>query len=461
MTGSTHRRRSRAAAGLAALLIAAASLGAAATESGATPTARPGNDGGWTTVQPSGAGLDQHALDTAFAEAFTSERNTQGVVVVRNGRLAAEQYAPGEGPNSWAASWSMAKSVTSILVGIAIDQGKIASVNESMATWIPEWEGTPKAAITLKDVLQMQTGLKSNEDYDPNHATESDVIQMGLTPDQLAYSIARPLQVTPGTRFRYSSADAMLLSAVIQKATGMTADEFAEVNLFKPLGITQVEWWRDAKGHTLTYCCMDTTTRNFARIGLLYLHDGNWEGHQIVSAQWVHDSLTPASDSQGQYGYQWWISSLPGVEGPIYKMQGFDGQFVFAIPSLDLVVARNGTYTKSSCPAVADPNLFSLYPPLGLIPGAGTSPPVGWNTTAFLTSFTKAVTGPSPQPAVFPTPQPDPGTRDPDGQAMVPCKPHNTAPTTTSVPGAIGPPGVVRPAAPTAVAVRVTPAFTG
>lgn len=447
--------RNRNTSLMAALLLAVASCVAVAGTSGAAET-----NGGWTIVDPADAGMDASALEAAYGEAFVAERNTQGVVVVRNGQLVSEHYAPGEGPRSWAGSWSMAKSITSILVGIAIDEGLIGGVDESMATWIPEWVGTDKAAITLRDVLQMQTGLESNEDYNPANAAESDVIQMGLAADQLAYSIARPLEVTPGTRFRYSSADTMLLSAVLEQATGMPADEYAQSRLFEPLGITQIEWWRDAAGHTLTYCCVDTTTRNFARFGLLYLNDGNWDGRQVVSADWVRDSLTPASASGGQYGYQWWIASSPDVEGPIYQMRGFDGQFVWVIPSLDMVLARNGDYTKSACAATADPNLFGLYPPLGLVDGAGTRPPADWDGERFLTNFTSAVDGPPPEAATFPGVEPDPGTRAPDGQAMVPCAGSDETTPPTDRPGDTGvsPEGSTAPAA---RPVAAQPTFTG
>lgn len=450
---SPHRRP----AALAAMVVLVAALVTATGPAGATPTG-----GGWEVVSPGDVGLDPAGLEQARAYAFEPAHNTQGVVVVRAGRIAAEWYADGEGPRSWAASWSMAKSITSILIGIAIDDGLIAGVDEPMATWFPDWQGTPKAAITLRNVLQMESGLESNEDYDPANIDESTVITMGLSADQLAYSAARPLVTTPGTEFNYSSADTMLLSRVLRVATGEPVADYAQRKLFEPLGISQLEWWSDAAGNTLTYCCVDTPTRNFARIGWLYANDGNWNGDQIVSADWVHESLTPTVASDGNYGYQWWLTSLPDVDGPIAMMNGFDGQFVYVIPELDLVVARNGDYTKSACPPVADPNLFGRYPPLGLSDDAGTRPPDEWDPSAFLDPIIEAVTGPAGA-VTFPAREPPPPSRAPDGQAMAPCVvPEPPEPPERSAPEPPEPPerppaGTAAPAAP----VAATPRFTG
>ena len=448
----THRsRRHRVPAVTAGVLLVATMLLTAAPTSGAAAT-----DGGWSIVDPAAVGMDAGTLAGARDYAFASGRNTQGVVVVRGGHIASEWYAPGEGPRSWAASWSEAKSVIGILIGIAIDEGKIAGVDQPMTTWFPDWKGTPKAAITLRDVLEMASGLKSNEDYNPAHAGSSDVIKMGLSSNELAYSESRPLAAKPGTVFNYSSADAMLLSRVIEVATGMSAAQFAQVKLFDPLGIHQVEWWSDAAGHTLTYCCMDTTTRDFARIGLLYLNDGNWNGHQIVSKSWVHESLTPTAVSKGEYGYLFWFIDVPGISDPVPMMDGFDGQFVYMIRSLDLVVARNGDYVKSACPPVADPGLFGRYPPSNLVPGAGTRPPSSWNDAAFLKPIIDSVSA-SPGTTVYPAAEPTPTSRDPDGQTMVPCADAAKPPA-----GADNQPPKAQPVkSEPATPVRREPTFTG
>ena len=374
------------------VVVVSATLVAAPSSSAAPAQAVPGDD--WQVDTPASHGIDATLLDSARAYAFLPGKNTQGLVVVHDGAIVGEWYAPGEGPTSWAASWSVAKSFTSALIGIAIAEGHISSVNDPMTTWYPEWAGTPKAAITLLDVLHMESGLDWVEDYSPT-STGSDVITMLLQHrDQLAYAAARPLEDPPGTDFSYSSGDTMLLSGVIERATGMPAHEYARTKLFEPIGIDQVEWWRDAEGHTLTYCCLDTTSRDFARFGLLYLRGGDWGGTQVVPAGWVTDSVTDTANTSTGYGYQWWLRDGDGFVPPYFSARGHDGQYIYVVPSLDLVVVRNGTYDKSPCPPVADPNLFVYYPPQGIVPGAGTvGPETGWSDTELLTPIVAAVTG--------------------------------------------------------------------
>lgn len=384
------------------------------------PAVAQGPHDGWSIVEPATVGINAPRLSFAKDYAFDPQQHTQGLVIVRNGHIASEWYAPGKSARSWAASWSMAKSVTSILVGIAIDKHLIASVDLPMTTWFPEWRNTDKADITLRDVLTMTSGLSTFESFVPANAKKSTAIQLGLHADELQFAASRPVEHAPDTLFSYSSADVMLLSRVLAVATKMPVNVFAKKYLFDPLGIRQVAWWSDAKGNTLTYCCIDSTTRNFARIGLLYLNHGNWRGRQIVSSHWVNASLTPSRASHGIYGMQWWIMHYEGVPGPVYEMQGRNGQFVYLLPRLQLVIARNGTYEKSSCPPVADPNLFGRYPLDGAVSGAGTQGPANWNSGRFLRFVVKSVKEPS-APKVYPLAQTKLANQSPDGRALRPC----------------------------------------
>ncbi|HEY8525888.1 MAG TPA: serine hydrolase [Acidimicrobiales bacterium] len=347
----------------------------------------------WAVADPADHGMDPALLEQARDYAFTDGMNTQGVVVVHDGEIVAEWYAEGADQDSWAASWSVAKSFTSALIGIAIEDGLIAGVDEPMSTWIPEWEGTDRADITLRDVLQMSSGLAWVEDYAPSSAGQSDIIRLVTgEADQLAYAASRPAANEPGEVWSYSSGDTMLLSAVIEEATGMSAAEYAEQELFEPLGMERVDWWQDAAGHTLTYCCLDTTSRGFARFGLLYARQGQWGDEQLVPEDWVEESLEPAPASDGAYGYQWWLDPVEGLPDDAFAAQGHDGQFIYVIPSLDLVVVRNGTYVKDPGPAVADPNLFEHYPPQGIVPGRGTiNPEREWDAAEFLSPIVESL----------------------------------------------------------------------
>lgn len=355
---------------------------AKADEDAADATRVPGAS--WEVVDPADADMDAEVLDRAKAYAFDEGRHTQGVVVVRHGRIVSEWYAPGTDEDSWTASWSVAKSFATAAVGIAVADGKIPRVDEPMATYLPSWKGTDKDAITLRNVLQMQSGLDWDEGYDPAAADTSDVVQMGLSPDELAYAVARPVTAEPGTRWLYSSGDAMLLSAVIAGATGTSAAEYAERELFDPIGMERADWWQDVPGHTLGYCCLDATARAYARFGLLYLHEGRWGDEQIIPASWVADSIADAPGDHPGYGYMWWLGDVDGVPKDMYAAEGHDGQYIWVIPSLDLVVVRTGTYVKDPGPSVADPNLFAKYPPDDLVPGKGTIAPDTWDDAAFL-----------------------------------------------------------------------------
>jgi CubicO group peptidase (beta-lactamase class C family) len=376
-------------------------FGAALTACSESPTAAPGEEPpaavpgvDWEVAPPEEHGMDPGSLDAARAYAFADGMNTQGVVVVHDGVIVAEWYADGADEESWAASWSVAKSFTSALVGIAIGDGLIPGVDEPMTTYFPEWAGTERETMTLRDVLQMSSGLDWIEDYDPAAVAESDIIRLVLGErDQLAYASSRPGASEPGSVWSYSSGDTMLLSGVIEQATGMPADEYARQELFDPLGLEQAEWWRDARGHTLTYCCLDTTSRGFARFGLLYEREGAWGDEQVVPTGWVEDSLEAAPQSGGAYGYQWWIDQAAGLPDDTFAALGHDGQYIYVIPSLDLVVVRNGTYVKDPGPPIADPNLFEKYPSDGLVPGKGTiNPGPSWDDAEFLRPIVQSLT---------------------------------------------------------------------
>jgi len=369
----------RTAAGLACAwirgLLAVVAMVAAGCGSGASPA-----DGGpawptseWRVETPEALQMDAGVLDGARAYAFQDRKYTQGVVVVRHGVIVAEWYEPGRDETSYGTSWSVAKSFTSALIGIAIDEGLIEGVDVSMAEYYPSWLGTEKEAITLRDVLSMASGLAWDESYDPSDVASSDIIQMILLqPDQLAYAASRPLEVAPGTRWSYSSGDTMLLSGVLEAATGGAAGSYARERLFDPIGMDPVDWWLDAAGHTATYCCIDTPTRQFAKFGLLFLRGGEWDGRQVVPRDWVDVSTSPSVASH--YGYQWWLDTTPGGRD-MFSARGHDGQYIYVIPELDLVVVRNGHYDKYDGEPQADPSLWSLLPSDGLVEGLGSIPP--------------------------------------------------------------------------------------
>jgi CubicO group peptidase (beta-lactamase class C family) len=348
----------------------------------------------WPTSPPEDQGMNAATLEGARTYAFQPGKNTQGVVVTRHGTLVAEWYEDGRDAKSYAGSWSMAKSFTSALVGIAIGEGKIPDVGKKLVDYYPSWAGSPREEITLEHTLHMSTGLMWDEDYVIEHASSSDVVHLVFTTESpLDYVVSKPLEFPPDTMFEYSSGNTLLLSGVIQKATGKRAGDYAQEKLFSKLDIEGAEWWRAKTGETLTYCCLDMTSRDFARFGLLYMQHGMWEGEQVVPAAWVDASLTPAPTYKG-YGYQWWLegNTAAGVPADLFMANGHDGQFIYVIPSLELVIVRNGHYDKFEGPPIADPQLFLRYPSDGLTPGGGTLPPDSWSHAQFLKPILDSIT---------------------------------------------------------------------
>lgn len=351
---------------------------------------------GWRVETPESQGMDSSALEEARAYAFHPDRNTQSVLIVRNGVIVAEWYEEGRDADSFTASWSSAKSFASALIGIAIDQGLIEHIDVSMAEFIPAWRGTDHENITLRDVLGMKSGLAWREGI-AQTATSSDIAQLATSErDHLAYVIQRPIAAPPGTRYLYSSGDTMLLSAVLESVTGKTAGEYAEQVLFGPLGMAPVDWWTDAVGRTLTYCCIDAPAREIAKFGLLYARGGRWGDRQIVSEDWVRRSTSAVSESDGRYGFQWRLEYRGLIPDDGFTAHGFDGQYIYVIPSLDLVVVRHGHYDKYPGPPVADPSLFERYPAMGLGSGLGTVGPIGgFDHDAFMRPILDSVAGPA------------------------------------------------------------------
>jgi len=289
---------------------------------------------------------------------FLSRRATTGLLVLSRDRVTAERYFLGTTAQTRTISWSVGKSFVSALVGIAIDEGKIRSIEDPVTDYVPELRGSGYDGVRLKDVLQMSSGIRFREDYGD---LTSDINVMGI---DLAVGV--PLssfvaglanEKTPGTFNRYVSMDTQVLGMVLTRATGTTLSAYLEDRIWSRVGAEfDAHWLVDGEGMEWAFGGLNMTLRDYARFGRLYLRGGDWNGQRIVPAAWVLASVTPdaphlmpgnnpASDSRFGYGYQWWIPEAVGAEGSgrpskEFLAIGVYGQFIYVSPDDDLLIVK-------------------------------------------------------------------------------------------------------------------------
>ena len=276
---------------------------------------------------------------------------TRAFLVVYDGKIVGERYAPGFDKNSRLIGWSMTKSLTAAVIGVLVKAGKL---NPDAPAPVPEWKGTDKEKITLKELLQQTTGLDWTEDYGaPSEATNM-LFKQG---DMGAFTAKLPLKYQPGSLFYYSSGNANILSRIIRQTVGdpiYTA--FPYKALFHKINMYSLVLEPDASGTYIGSSYSYATARDFARFGLLYYNNGVWNGEQLLPENWVKESIQPATaNKQKRYGYQFWLNGtddkdpskhwFPDAPADMYFADGFGGQNVFIIPSKKLIVVRLGVKT--------------------------------------------------------------------------------------------------------------------
>ena len=293
--------------------------------------------------------LDNHNIN---ASAINSVHDTidsypiNAEVIVKDGVIVDEYYKDGYDQNSVFSLQSTSKSVTSALIGIAIDKGYIPSVNEPISTYFPQIldSGSEyKSQITIWNLLTHTTGLNASDTANWSEWLASD--------NWVDYVLERPATSRPGTVFSYFTGNTHLLSAILQQATGKTAYEFGKEYLFDPLDMDSVQCSTDPQGISDGGNGFAMNVYDMAKLGELYLNNGNWNGEQIISEQWINDSTTlqfDRSSGSADYGYQWWVRTFGENNHPAYFAQGHYGQYIFVVPDLDLVVAITSHYEGST-----------------------------------------------------------------------------------------------------------------
>ncbi|MET6990817.1 serine hydrolase domain-containing protein [Sediminicola arcticus] len=276
---------------------------------------------------------------------------TQGLLFIQNDTIQYESYWRGQQEDTKHISWSMAKSYVSALFGIAIEEGYIKNIDQTVDEYLPEFKGSGYDNVKIKDILQMSSGVKFNEDYsDPN----SDINRywegfvFGGSQDEFAATLEN--ERPPGTYNKYVSIDTHVLGMIIVKATGKSLTDYLEEKIWKTIGNEYGAYWlADEYGMEQANGGLNAALRDFAKLGRLYLNKGNWEGNQIVPANWIDKSiiiteehLMPQSENSADkgfgYGYQWWIPE--GTEGEFMAI-GIFNQYIYVNPTTNTIIVKN------------------------------------------------------------------------------------------------------------------------
>ncbi len=277
-------------------------------------------------------GVGSAALDEAVEVAFGAaddETRVASIVVISGGELVYERYHPLDDQDTVFDSWSMAKSFTSTLIGLLVTDGALELDEHPQR---PEWSdpGDPRQQITLRQLLQMSSGLQWEEG--------ADYIPWAGSPDAASFVASQPLEFEPGTHYNYSTGTTSLLAGIAADELGGCdeMDDYLHERLLDPIGVTTERIMPDARGCWFGGFGMNMTTRDFARFGLLYLRGGEWDGEQILPTSWIEETRVPASTNPA-YGLQFWLNEEHGY----FAANGAFGQHIVIVPEHDLVIAVN------------------------------------------------------------------------------------------------------------------------
>lgn len=301
----------------------------------------------WATQDPAAAGLDAAKLAAAVDAALAAR--SRAVLVLKGGRIVAERYAPGWGEDKSLEVASVGKSMVAVLIAMAMGEGKIKSLDQTAADFIPSWKGTPKAAITLRHLMSMTSGLD-----------DQGLALRNVAGDQFALNAAAPEKDAAGTKWHYNTAVYHLLFHVVASAVGEPFEAYAQRKLLGPLGMSRTTWLTNQgqgpKGPVTNYYTAVCSARDLARFGLFAQRHGQWAGRQLVDRKVFDTLVAPSQDLNPAYGLLWWENARPGVNAAgagaglrfpgspsdTFAALGAGGQAVMVVPSKDLVVIRQG-----------------------------------------------------------------------------------------------------------------------
>lgn len=318
---------------------------------------------GWDRADLAASGMDAARVRALLATMMDGRANIHSVVIERHGHLVAEVYRKGKdksvyslfasnrdfGPTVLHDTRSVGKSVVSLLIGIAAHQGKIGDLSTPAIDFYPEfsdWATPERKAIRLADLLTMSSGLAWSEGGDG----PDDEHRLYWKWSPCRYVLSRPIVASPGSKWNYNSGSTAVLADILARATQTPLKDFAQKELFGPLGISEWEWTADLHGRPMAFTGLRMRPRDMAKIGRLVLNRGQWQGQQIVPADWIAASMQPRLDTgiaDFQYGYQWWLGPVDWHGRKLRWSAAFGngGQRIFVVPDLDMtVVITAGAY---------------------------------------------------------------------------------------------------------------------
>ena len=312
---------------------------------------------------PTGLGFGKVIPDTLLQSMAGYE--TTAFLVVKDSTVICERYSLDGDRDTLSNSFSAAKSIVAILVGAAIVDGKIKSVDDPISNYIAEFKNSEVGAVTVKELLTMSSGIRWDEGYSSLFSVVTKAYYGSNLDEQM---LALKVKEKPGVKFEYQSCNTQLLAMVVERATGMDLASYTSVKLWTKIGATQsAHWSLDADGGAAkAYCCFYATARDFSRIGLLILNQGKTvAGQPVVDSTYFNQMISPASnlvDAGGKavdfYGYQWWLVRYRNKD--VYYARGILGQYIFVIPSDNMVVVRLG-HQRSKVKVGQHPNDIFVY----------------------------------------------------------------------------------------------------
>ena len=294
---------------------------------------------GWPVSTPEAQGIDSRTLADALVQMRLRHIPIHSLLIERHGRIVLDSYFRPFADNRTHNVYSVTKSVTSMLVGIALARHELANLNTPVLSLLPgaQSDDPRKAGITLARLLSMSSGLDCSSE-----GGKSLLQRMMRSPHLAAFMLGRPLDAEPGTRFEYCGGNSEVVSAVLTTTTGSSALELARREIFAPLGITHVAWPTDADRVSHGWGDLMLEPRDMAKLGYLWLHNGRWENRQVVPAAYLAEALTAHINVQPgiDYGYGMWL--YPGHSPVDFEANGSGGQRITVIPSLDMVEVTTG-----------------------------------------------------------------------------------------------------------------------